>query len=185
MNKLFIISGSSGVGKGTIIKELLKNNSNLKLSISTTTRQPRFNEEHGIHYFFTTKESFMNSVKNNEFIEWAEFSGNCYGTKKDFVTSCLNNGQNVLLEIDTQGALQIKDKMPEVVLIFIAPPSIKELENRLRNRNTESQEAIEKRLKHVKSEQENAKKYDYIVVNDDLQTAINEVKTIIKTECNG
>lgn len=184
MNKLFIMSGSSGVGKGTIIKELLKNNTDLKLSISTTTRQPRFNEEHGVHYFFTSKEDFMKSVENNEFIEWAEFSGNCYGTKKEFVDNCLNNGQNVLLEIDTQGALQIKEKMPEVVLIFIAPPSVEELENRLRNRNTESEEAIQKRLTHVRSEQENSKKYDYIIVNDDLDTAIKDVENIIKNENN-
>jgi len=184
MNKLFVISGSSGVGKGTVIKQLLNTNDNIKLSVSTTTRNPREGEINGIHYFFTTKDEFMKSVDNNEFIEWAEFSGNCYGTKKDFVENTLKNGQNVLLEIDTQGALQIKEKMPETILIFIAPPSLEELKKRLIGRGTESEEAIQKRLNCVEQEQENSKKYDYIVINDTVENAVLKLEEIFKKENN-
>lgn len=185
MNKLFIISGSSGVGKGTVIKELLKNNNaNVKLSVSTTTRKPREGEEHGVHYFFVEREDFLNSVDNNEFIEWAEFSGNCYGTKKAFVEETLKNGQNVLLEIDTQGALQIKEIMPDAVLIFIAPPSLEELKKRLIGRGTETEEAIQKRLSCVEAEQEKSKQYDYVVVNDTIENAVNTLEDIFKKENN-
>ena len=184
MSKLFVISGSSGVGKGTVIKQLLQKNDSIKLSISTTTRTPREGEINGVHYFFTTKEEFMKAVDNNEFVEWAEFSGNCYGTKKNFVENTLENGQNVLLEIDTQGALQIKEKMPEVILIFIAPPSLEELKKRLIGRGTESEEAIKKRLNCVEKEQENSKKYDYVVVNDTVENAVLKLEEIFKKENN-
>lgn len=183
MNKLFVISGSSGVGKGTVIKQLLKeNNANVKLSVSTTTRKPREGEIHGEHYFFVEKEDFLNSVKNDEFVEWAEFSGNCYGTKKAFVEETLKNGQNVLLEIDTQGALQIKNIMPEAVLIFIAPPSLEELKRRLVGRGTETEEAIKKRLSCVEAEQEKSKQYDYVVVNDTVENAVKNLEKIFKEE---
>lgn len=184
MSKLFVISGSSGVGKGTVIKSLLQKNKGIKLSVSTTTRKPREGEINGEHYFFVEREDFLKSVDNNEFIEWAEFSGNCYGTKKEFVENTLKNGQNVLLEIDTQGALQIKEKMPEVVLIFIAPPSLEELKNRLIGRGTESEEAIQKRLACVEKEQENSKKYDYIVINDTVENAVLKLEEIFKKENN-
>lgn len=184
MNKLFVISGSSGVGKGTVIKQLLKTNDNIKLSISTTTRNPREGEINGVHYFFTTRDDFMKAVNQDEFIEWAEFSGNCYGTKKDFVENTLKNGQNVLLEIDTQGALQIKEKMPETILIFIAPPSMEELKKRLIGRGTESEEAIQKRLSCVEKEQENSKKYDYIVINDTVENAVLKLEEIFRKENN-
>ncbi len=182
MKKLFVISGSSGVGKGTVIKDLLKNNDDVKLSVSTTTRKPREGEVNGVNYFFVEKEAFIKSVNNNEFIEWAEFSGNCYGTKKDFVENTLKNGQNVLLEIDTQGALQIKEKMPETVLIFIAPPSLEELKKRLIGRGTETEEAIQKRLSCVEKENENSKFYDYIVVNDTVENAVLKIKEIFNKE---
>ena len=182
MNKLFVISGSSGVGKGTVIKQLLQDTDDIKLSISTTTRKPRDGETEGIHYFYVTKEAFMKSVDNDEFIEWAEFSGNCYGTKKEFVENTLKNGQNVLLEIDTQGALQIKEKMPEVILIFIAPPSLEELKKRLTGRGTETEEAIQKRLSCVEKEQENSKFYDYVVINDTVENAVLKLKEIFNKE---
>lgn len=182
MNKLFVISGSSGVGKGTVIKQLLQNDDNIKLSVSTTTRKPREGEVDGIHYFFVTKDEFMKSVDNNEFIEWAEFSGNCYGTKKEFIKNTFKNGQNVLLEIDTQGALQIKEKMPEAVLIFIAPPSLEELKKRLTGRGTETEEAIQKRLSCVEKEQENSKYYDYTVINDTVENAVSKLKEIFNKE---
>ena len=177
--KLFIISGSSGVGKGTIIKSLLARRSDMKLSISYTTRQPRPNEVEGVNYFYITREEFMKAVENDEFLEWAEFSGNCYGTNKSYVQKRLANDEHVLLEIDTQGALQIKKKMPEAVLIFVAPPSYEELVARLRGRHTESEEAIQKRLNFVETEKENSKYYDYIVVNDEVERAVEEIDKII------
>lgn len=177
--KIIVISGSSGVGKGTVIKSLLESCSDIKLSISCTTRPPRQCEVHGKNYYFISRDEFETSVKNDEFIEWAEFSGNLYGTKKSFVQDSLNNGEHVLLEIDTQGALQIKEKMPEVILIFIAPPSYEELVTRLRGRHTETEEAIQKRLAFVDLEKENSKQFDYIVVNDSVERAVSEIKQII------
>lgn len=177
--KVIVISGSSGVGKGTVIKSLLQSCDDIKLSISCTTRAPRQGEIHGQNYFFISREEFETAAQNNEFIEWAEFSGNLYGTRKNFVLESLKNGEHVLLEIDTQGALQIKEKMPEVVLIFIAPPSYEELVTRLRGRHTETEEAIQKRLAFVDMEKENSKQFDYIVINDSVERAVSEIKQII------
>ncbi len=177
--KIIVISGSSGVGKGTVIKSLLESCEDIKLSISCTTRAPRENEIHGKNYYFISRDEFETAVKNEEFIEWAEFSGNLYGTRKSFVLNSLENGEHVLLEIDTQGALQIKEKMPEVVLIFIAPPSYEELVTRLRGRHTETEEAIQKRLAFVDLEKENSKQFDYIVINDSVERAVSEIKQII------
>lgn len=181
-NKLYVISGSSGVGKGTVIKGFLARNPEFSLSISYTTREKREGEEDGVNYFFVTKEEFLQGVRNDEFLEWAEFSDNYYGTKRSFVEKCLNKGKDLILEIETQGALQIKKKMPEAVLIFIAPPSYDDLEFRLRNRNTESEEAIQKRLDFVKLELKNSEMYDYKIVNDELEDAIIELEKIIQTE---
>ena len=138
MAGLFVISGSSGVGKGTVIKEVLKKHPDFKLSVSCTTRGMRQGEVHGENYFFLTQEEFKNCIQNDEFLEWAEFSGNHYGTKKSFVEECLKKGENLILEIDTKGALNVKKIMPEAVLIFIAPPSLEELEARLRGSYTET-----------------------------------------------
>lgn len=177
--KIIVISGSSGVGKGTVIKSLLSNCDDIKLSISCTTRNPREGEINGENYYFISREEFEDSIKNDEFIEWAEFSGNLYGTKKEFVLNSIKNGEHVLLEIDTQGALQIKEKMPEVVLIFIAPPSYEELVARLRGRHTETEEAIQKRLAFVDLEKENSKQFDHIVINDSVEKAVDEIKQIL------
>jgi len=182
MKKLFVISGSSGVGKGTVIKKFLENNPDFKLSVSCTTRQKRPGEEHGVNYYYLTREEFMQAVEKGEFLEWAEFSGNCYGTNKKFVQQCLDNDEDLLLEIDTQGALQVKEKMDNAVLIFILPPSLEELENRLRGRGTETEEAIQKRLNTVKSEMENAKHFHYQVINDEVDRAVKEIENIIKNE---
>ena len=179
MKKLFVISGSSGVGKGTVIKEFLRRHPDFRLSISCTTRGKREGEEHGVNYFFLTKEEFKNCIANDEFLEWAEFSGNHYGTKKAFVEECLNNGENLILEIDTKGALNVKNIMPEAELIFIAPPSIEELEARLRGRHTETEEAIQKRLASIKLEMENSKKFDHKVVNDTVENAVKQLEDII------
>lgn len=178
--KLFVISGSSGVGKGTLISLLLKNNPNIMLSISHTTRTPRQGEIDGINYFFRTKEEFQKSINENAFLEWAQYSDNFYGTKRKFVERKLNEGFDLILEIDTQGALKVKEQMPDAILIFILPPSLKDLENRLRGRKTETEEAIQKRLNFVESEMKNSSLYDYQIVNDDLQMALEKLKGIIK-----
>ncbi len=180
--KLFVLSGSSGVGKGTIINGFLKRNPEFRLSISCTTRKMRPGEVDGVNYFYLTKEEFENSIKNNEFLEWAEFAQNLYGTKRAFVEKCLNEGQNILLELETKGGLKVKQQMPNAVMIFIAPPSVEELENRLRNRHTEDEATIKKRMDEVRAEIERAQAYDYTIVNDDLETAILTLEEIIKKE---
>lgn len=179
MKKLFVISGSSGVGKGTVIKEFLKKHPDFKLSVSCTTRTKREGEVHGVNYFFLTPEEFQNCIKNNEFLEWAEFSGNYYGTKKSFVEQCLENGDNIILEIDTKGALNVKKLMPDAVLIFIMPPSFEELEKRLRGRHTETEEAIQKRLASIKLEMENSKQFEHEVVNDTVDNAVKQLEMIL------
>ncbi len=180
--KLFVISGSSGVGKGTVLKGFLSKNPNFMLSISCTTRKPRQGEVDGVNYFFISKEEFQNCIDNNKFLEWAEFAGNFYGTKKKYIKQCLEDGKDIILEIETQGALQVKKQMPEAVLIFICPPSLEALENRLRGRHTEDEATIQKRLKEVKTEIERAQNFDYKVVNDDLNRAIEDLETIINGE---
>ena len=179
MTKLFVISGSSGVGKGTVIKEFLNKHPEFRLSISCTTRGKREGEVHGVNYFFLSPNEFKECISNNEFLEWAEFSGNHYGTKKAFVNDCLNNGANLILEIDTKGALNVKKIMPEAELIFIAPPSVEELEARLRGRHTETEEAIQKRLASIKLEIENSKQFDYKVINDTVENAVKELEKIM------
>lgn len=178
-NKLFVISGSSGVGKGTVLKAFLAKHPEFKLSISCTTRGKRDGEVHGQNYFFLTKDEFKKCVENEDFLEWAEFSGNHYGTRKSFVEDCLKNGDNLILEIDTKGALNVKKIMPEAVLIFIAPPSIEELEARLRGRHTETEEAIQKRLASIKLEMENSKHFDYKIVNDEIANAVKGLEKIM------
>ena len=177
--KLFVISGSSGVGKGTVLKGFLDKNPNFMLSISCTTRAPRKGEVDGVNYFFLSKEEFQNCIDNDKFLEWAEFAGNRYGTKKKYINRCLEEGKDIILEIDTQGALQVKKQMPEAVLIFICPPSLETLESRLRGRHTEDEAAIQKRLQEVRTELERAEKFDYKVVNDDLDSAIAELEKVI------
>ena len=179
--KLFVISGSSGVGKGTLLNALLLHHPEFRLSISATTRPPRTGEVEGVNYFFTNKEDFKKAVENGEFLEWAEFNGNFYGTKQAWVEKTLNKGEHLLLEIETKGALQIKEKLPDAFLIFIMPPSLEELEQRLRGRNTEDELAIQNRLKEAFREIECSKYYDCRVVNDNLERALKELEYII---CN-
>ncbi len=179
MGKLFVISGSSGVGKGTVIKEFLAKHPDFKLSVSCTTRNPREGEVHGINYFFLTHDEFKQCIERDEFLEWAEFSGNMYGTQKAYVETKLAEGKNMILEIDTQGALNVKKIMPEAQLIFILPPSLEELESRLRGRHTETEEAIQKRLQTVKSEMENSKQFDYQIVNDSIENAVVGLEKIM------
>ncbi len=180
--KLFVLSGSSGVGKGTVLKGFLEKNPNFMLSISCTTRAPRPGEVDGVNYFFISQQEFKNCIENNKFLEWAEFAGNFYGTKKKYINQCLAEGKDIILEIDTQGALQVKKQMPEAVLIFICPPSYEALENRLRGRHTEDEATIQKRLQQVKIELERAEKFDYKIVNDNLDEAIKNLEEVIKGE---
>ena len=175
MNKLFVISGSSGVGKGTIIKEFLRKNPEFKLSVSCTTRQPREGEIHGENYFFLSKEEFLACIERNEFLEWAQFSGNMYGTQRPYIEEKLRQGKKLILEIDTQGALNVKKIMPDAILIFILPPSFEELEARLRGRHTETEEAIQKRL-------ESTKFFDYEIINDNIDKAVSKLEEIM---CKG
>ena len=181
MNKgrLFVISGPSGTGKGTICKELIKDDK-IRLSVSMTTRNPREGEVHGVSYYFAIKEEFLQKIEAGGFLEYAEVFGNYYGTPKMEVLELLENGIDVLLEIDVQGALQIKEVYPEAVLVFILPPSMEELRARLTGRGTETQDVVERRLGEAAKEISYVKHYDYAVINDDLEEAIENVKTVIK-----
>ncbi len=182
--RLFIIAGCSGVGKGTLLKLFLEKNPDIKLSISATTRKPREGEVDGKNYFFLSKEEFLADVNNNEFLEWAEFSGNYYGTKKSFVEKTLNKGIDLILEIEVKGAKQVKEKMPDAIGIFIMPPSVETLETRLRGRHTEDEETIKKRLLEAKREIEAGQRFDYQVINDNLDEALNNLQKIFDTERN-
>lgn len=180
--KLFVISGPSGVGKGTLVAEILSRNPQIKLSVSVTTRLPRPNEVDGINYHFFTKEQFQELVKNNEFIEWAQFADNYYGTYEKVVNEVLKQGYDLIVEIDVQGALQIKEKRPDATLIFILPPSFDELKNRLKERCTETIEVIEKRLSIVESEYAKKDFFNYQLVNDRLEASVLELEKILTKE---
>lgn len=180
--KLFVYAGASGVGKGTIMKELLKRNDSIKLSISATTRSPREGEADGREYFFVTKEKFEEMISQQGFLEYAQYCDNYYGTPKAYVDEQLDKGYNVFLEIELQGAQNVLKLRPDAVSIFILPPSVEELERRLRDRGTETEDAIVKRLTQAKVEMDNAKMYQYNVINDDLNKAVEEVLEIVRKE---
>ncbi len=187
-NKIIIISGPSGVGKKTIIDQFINEpDLNISYSISTTTRKPREGEINGRDYYFLSQEEFNEKIKNNEFLEWAEFAGNKYGTLKSVINAILET-KNVILEIEVQGAIQVIDKIKELnkelVSIFIVPPSLEELERRLRTRNTETEEKIKLRLAKAHDELKVTNVYDYVVTNDDAIRAANEVKAILRGNLN-
>ncbi len=179
---LIVISAPSGTGKTTLTHMLLKEFPDMEFSVSYTTRKPRPGEVNGKDYFFVDKETFERMIEEGDFLEWAEVYGNLYGTSKSQVLKALNEGKDILLDIDTQGALQVKKNFPEAVLIFILPPSFKELERRLRSRGTDDEETIEKRLKIARVEVERAPLYDYIVVNDVLEKAYEKLRSIVIAE---
>ena len=178
---LIVVSGFSGAGKGTIMKKLVKKNAEYALSISMTTRKPREGEQHGVEYFFVTKEEFEKTIADNGLVEYACYCGNYYGTPKAYVEQMRQAGKHVLLEIEIQGAMKIKEAFPEAVLLFVMPPSAQVLRDRLVGRGTETEEVIEQRLNRAVEEAAGIENYDYIVVNDDLDTCVEEVKAIVKT----
>ena len=182
-NLLIVLSGPSGVGKGTIAKKLIERNDSMSLSISCTTRLPRDGEVDGREYFFIEKADFKNKIANNGFLEYSEHFENFYGTPKDFVLKSLEN-KDVILEIDVNGGLEVKKSFPEAVLIMITPPSLDAIRERLINRHTESIEKINLRMQRIDYELSKSVLYDYSVVNDDLEDAIVEIEKIIKDEKN-
>ncbi|WP_181348861.1 guanylate kinase [Thalassobacillus sp. CUG 92003] len=179
---LFILSGPSGVGKGTIRKALFDKSTNLRYSISMTTRAPREGEENGVDYFFKSREEFERLIQENQLIEHAEYVGNYYGTPKAYVEQTLDEGKDVFLEIEVQGALQVKRNFPQGVFIFLIPPSLKELKDRIVNRGTESEEKVNNRLTAAKDEIDMMDAYDYVVVNDEIDSAVNKIQAIVASE---
>lgn len=180
--KLIVFSAPSGGGKSTIISELRKKDQSLVYSVSATTRQSRPGENHGTDYYFLSDEEFSEQIENKEFLEWAEVHKERYGTLRKPVEKQISEGRVVLLDIDVQGGLTVKESLPESVLIFIFPPSLEVLEERLRNRGTESEEKLKIRLENAKEEMEIGKNYDYLVINQNIQETVAEVQAIIKKE---
>ena len=176
---LIIISGFSGAGKGTLVKKLLQTYDNYALSISMTTRQPREGERDGVEYFFRNKEQFEQTIAENGLIEYACYCGNYYGTPKAYVEEQLAAGKDVILEIEIQGALKVKEQFPESLLLFVTPPSAAELERRLVGRGTEKPEVIRRRLARASEESEGMEAYDYIVINDNLDVCVEEVHRLV------
>lgn len=180
--KLIVMSGPSGAGKSTVAFKAMETRKDMCFSVSATTRDPRPGELDGREYFFVTREKFELMIENDEFLEHAEYVSNCYGTPRAYVEKKLSEGMNVLLDIEVQGALQVHEKMPEAVMIFFVPPSLEELEKRLKNRRTDTPEKIEARLKRAREEYKAATFYDYIIINDDADKAANELLSIITAE---
>jgi len=179
---LTIISGFSGVGKGTIVNKLLENYDCYALSVSATTRNPREGEVDGVNYFFLTKEEFKSKIDNNDFLEYASYVDNYYGTPIQYVEEQLNKGKDVLLEIEIQGAMKVKKKMKDSLTVFVMPPDAESLKNRLVGRGTESIDVINARMKRAIEESEGIENYDYILVNDNLDESVKELNAIIQTE---
>ena len=178
--KLLVLSGPSGVGKSTVIRKVMEHWENMEFSVSATTRAPRPGEVEGKDYFFVSRERFDEMVENGELLEHAEFVGNCYGTPNSQVLERLDNGITVVLDIEVQGAAQVKALMPEAVTVFLAPPSLEALEQRLRGRGTESDETIRSRLETARKELLLAPTYDHTVVNDDADRAAAELEAILR-----
>ena len=179
---LAVISGFSGAGKGTLMRALLERYDNYALSISATTRSPREGEVDGREYFFKTREEFEQMIEHDELVEYAQYVGNYYGTPKEYVFSNLKAGKDVLLEIEIQGALKVKEKFPDTLLMFVTPPSAEELKNRLVGRGTEEMSVIESRLSRAVEEAQGIEAYDYLIVNDKLDACVEEVHSIIHNE---
>ncbi len=181
---LVVISGFAGTGKGSVVARLRQQFDNYALSVSATTREPRQGEMEGVHYFFKTREAFEAMIAAGDLLEYAQYVGNFYGTPKDYVARQLAEGRDVILEIEMQGALEIREKFPGALLLFIAPPDAKTLRQRLEMRGTETRQAVERRLARAAEETAYMERYDYLVVNDELETCVREVHAIIQSEHN-
>ena len=179
---LIVISAPSGGGKGTVLKELFRRNGNLRMSVSATTRAPRPGEEHGVHYYFITQDAFKQNIENGAMLEYAEYCGNFYGTPKAPVQAWLDEGYDVVLEIEVQGGRQIKAAAPDCVSVFLLPPSLEVLEKRLRGRGTETEAVIEKRLAAAREEIPCVRDYDYAVINDTVEQAVLDIEAILAAE---
>lgn len=178
---LVIISGFSGAGKGTIVQKLVKEYDNYALSVSMTTRQPRPGEIDGVHYHFVTDEEFEARIEANGMIEYAGYCSHYYGTPREFVEQQMNQGKDVILEIEIQGAMKVREQYPDALLLFVLPPSAKELRNRLVGRGTETMDVIDQRMSRALEESEGIDSYDYIVINDNLDTSVKQVNTIVES----
>jgi guanylate kinase len=179
---LIVLSGPSGVGKGTLCKALRNQTTSIQYSVSATTRAPREGEIDGVHYFFKTREQFESMIANNALLEWAEYVGNYYGTPAQYVRDNLENGKDVILEIEVQGAQKVRELFPEGIFIFLLPPSLEELRSRIVGRGTESEETINQRMQAASDELALLSNYDYAVVNDDLESARAKVEAILSAE---
>lgn len=179
---LIVLSGPSGVGKGTVCGALRKQDTDILYSVSATTRSPREGEIDGVNYFFKTRDDFEEMIKNDQLLEWAEYVGNFYGTPVDYVEKTLSEGKDIILEIEVQGALKVREKFAEGVFIFLMPPSLAELRNRIVNRGTETEDLINNRMTVAKDEIEMMDKYDYVVENDEVHLAVERIKAIVISE---
>ena len=178
--KLIIITGPSGVGKGTVVKSILEKDKNIWLSISATTRKPRKGEKNGREYYFLTKKIFKEMINNEMFLEWAEFAGNYYGTPIDIIKEKIKQGYKVILEIEVEGACQVRGKFPKTTSIFLLPPSKEELEKRIRNRGTDDENSILQRLKRADFEMNSSKDFDYVLKNHEISETVDEILNIIE-----
>lgn len=182
MGLLIVLSGPAGVGKGTVCTALRKKMPDIVYSVSATTRQPRQGEAEGVNYFFKSREQFLEMIKNDALLEYAEYVGNYYGTPREFVDRTLAGGKDVILEIEVQGALKVKEKFPEAIFIFLLPPSLEELKQRITGRGTESMDTINTRMNVAVEEMNLLKHYDYAVVNDEIESACERIRSIIVAE---
>ncbi len=181
---IIVVSAPSGCGKTTLVEQVIKEMPEMRFSISCTTRRPRQGEEEKKEYYFISEENFKKKIQNKEFLEWEEKFGNYYGTPLSVFQNALDNGEDIILSIDVKGAAAIKAKFPESISVFIMPPSTKELENRLRGRNTDVEEEVEMRIGESKEEMKKAGQYDYLIINEDLSKAAKELISVIKSEKN-
>ncbi|MHB8066110.1 MAG: guanylate kinase [Ruminiclostridium sp.] len=179
---LVVVSGPSGTGKGTVCQKLLSQRDNIRYSVSATTRKPREGEVEGKNYFFVSESKFLDMLDNNALIEWDKYCDNYYGTPKAYVDSCLEDGLDIILEITVEGALEIKQKYPQCILIFILPPSFGELRRRIESRATECYDIIEKRLEQASNELKHVTKYDYLILNDSVDNAVLNIEKVLDAE---